>query len=95
MAGRSGSPVILGLRPEDIGLSTDEAGASADSAVDAVVELVEPLGAETLFHLTTGAHPLVARLGAAERMAPGGKVRATFAPSRYHFFDPTTEQAID
>ena len=94
MAERSGSPVILGLRPEDIGLSIDETDAPADSTVEAVVELVEPLGAETLFHLTTGAHTLVARLGAAERIAPGRKVRATFTPSGFHFFDPTTEQAI-
>ena len=94
LAARSGLPVILGLRPEDIGLSTGGIGAPADSTVDAVVELVEPLGAETLFHLTTGAHSLVARLGAADRMAPGQKVRAAFTPAGFHFFDPTTEQAI-
>ena len=86
--------MILGLRPEDIGLSTGAAGAPADSTVDAVVELVEPLGAETLFHLTTGTHTLVARLGAAERMAPGRKVRAAFTAAGFHFFDPTTERAI-
>jgi multiple sugar transport system ATP-binding protein len=90
--GRCGLPVILGLRPEDIGLSIG--GIGVDSTVDAVVELVEPLGAETLFHLTTGAHAMVARLGAAERIAPGQKVRAAFAAARFHFFDPTTEQAI-
>ena len=61
---------------------------------EAAPELVEPLGAETLFHLTTGTHTLVARLGAAERIAPGRKVRATFTPSGFHFFDPTTEQVI-
>jgi len=94
LAGRSGSPVILGSRPEDIGLSTGGIGAPADSTVDAVVELVEPLGAETLFHLTTGAHTLVARLGPADRMAPGQKVRAIFTSAGFHFFDPTTEQAI-
>src|SRR5256885_2026827 len=92
LAPRTGLPVILGSRPEDIGLSTGGIGASADSTVDAVVELVEPLGAETLFHLTTGAHTLVARLGAAERMAPGQKVLAAFTPAGFHFFDPTPEQ---
>jgi multiple sugar transport system ATP-binding protein len=94
LAGQSGSPVILGLRPEDISLSTGGIGAPTDSAVDAMVELVEPLGAETLFHLTTGAHAMVARLGAAERIAPGQKVRAAFASAGFHFFDATTERAI-
>jgi multiple sugar transport system ATP-binding protein len=94
LSGRSGLPVILGLRPEDIGLSTGGVGTAVDSTVDAVVELVEPLGAETLFHLTTGAHAMVARLGAAERNAPGQKVRAAFALAGFHFFDSTTEQAI-
>ena len=94
LAGRSGLPVILGVRPEDVGLATGEIIAPADSIVDAVVELVEPLGAETLFHLTTGAHSLVARLGADERVAPGQKVRATFTSAGFHFFDPATEQVI-
>src|SRR5437870_3713624 len=94
LAGRSGSPVILGSRPEDIGLSTGGVGAPADSTVDAVVELVEPLGAETLFHLTTGTHTLVARLGAAERIAPGQKVCAAFNSAGFHFFDPATGRAI-
>jgi multiple sugar transport system ATP-binding protein len=93
LAGRSGSPLILGLRPEDIRLSTGGVP-TADSTVDAVVELVEPLGAETLCHLTTGAHAMVARLGGAERIAPGHKVRAAFNSAGFHFFDPTTERAI-
>ena len=94
LAGRSGSSVILGLRPEDISLPAAGTGAPADSTVDAVVELVEPLGAETLFHLKTGAHAAVARLGAAVRIAPGQKVRAAFTSAGFHFFDPATERAI-
>ena len=34
------------------------------------------------------------RSEAADRMAPGQKVRAAFTPAGFHLFDPTIEQAI-
>jgi len=58
------------------------------------VELVEPLGAETFFHLTTGIHPFIARLRAAERVAPNRSISAVFNLSRCHFFDPATGTAV-
>ena len=68
--------------------------AETGTALDAVVELVEPLGSETLFHLNSGVHSFIARLGAAQRMAPDQKVRAAFNPARFRFFDSMTGQAI-
>jgi multiple sugar transport system ATP-binding protein len=94
LASNAGKTVTLGLRAEDIALWAGSVDAKDGCAADAVVELVEPLGSETLFHLTTDAHPFVARLGAAERMARGQKVCAVFNPAKSHFFDPTTGLAI-
>ena len=94
LAARAGDSVILGLRPEDIKLPENTAHAATGIAVESRVELVEPLGAETLFHLSTGAYSFVARLGAAERMAADRKLAVVFDLSRSHFFDPATGQAI-
>jgi len=94
LAAHAGKPVTLGLRPEDITLSPIGAERNCGTAVDAAVELVEPLGAETFLHLTTGSHSFVARLGAAERIAPNQKVALVFNLSRGHFFDPATGQAM-
>jgi len=58
------------------------------------VELVEPLGSETIFHLTTGAHAFVSRVGPAERLEPGQTVQVTFDPAQFRFFDAVTERAI-
>ena len=94
LGANAGKSMTLGLRPEDIALSPGGDGAKPDSALDAVVELVEPLGAETFFHLTTGIHPFIARLRAAERVAPNRSVSAVFNLSRCHFFDPATGTAV-
>ena len=94
LGANAGKSMTLGLRPEDIALSPGGDGAKPDSALDAVVELVEPLGAETFFHLTTGIHPFIARLRAAERVAPNRSISAVFNLSRCHFFDPATGTAV-
>ncbi len=85
--------VILGLRPENISVSMNDA--KSDSAVDAVVELVEPLGAETFFHLATAGHSFVARPGTMEgTIRPGQNVSVIFNLARCHIFDPATGLAI-
>ena len=97
-----GRPVIFGLRPEDINLSAGGpdrrqaggSGADSDFVLSAAVELVEPLGSETIFHLTTGSHAFVSRVGPAERMEPGQTVQVTFDPAKFRFFDAVTERAI-
>ena len=94
LAASAGKTVMLGLRAEDVALSAGGIHAKDGCLADAVVELVEPLGSETLFHLTTGAHPFIARLGAAERMERGQKTCVVFNLAKSRFFDPTTGLAI-
>jgi len=91
---QANKPIIIGLRPEDISLSSDTSGTQNGSIVEAAIELVEPLGAETFLHLAAGAQPFVCRLGPAERLMPGQKVFAAFNLSKCHLFDPTTELAV-
>lgn len=54
-----GKEVILGIRPE--GLKLARAEDVAPNRFQAVVDIVEPMGAETNVYLTTGAHSLICR----------------------------------
>ncbi len=58
-----GKSVILGIRPEDIEVATlsRKEGKAAGVGFPAIVDIVEPMGAETNLYLQTGAHTLVCR----------------------------------
>jgi multiple sugar transport system ATP-binding protein len=88
-----GKSLTLGVRPEDI-----REGASDDLKayrIEAVVEVVEPLGNEILIDVRVGQNPLVARVAPTSRIRLKEKVPLTFDPERLHFFDAQTEQAIE
>jgi multiple sugar transport system ATP-binding protein len=88
-----GKAVILGVRPEDI----REAASSepATYRVDAVVEVVEPLGNEILLDVRVGKNPLVARVPPTSRVKIHEQIPLALNPERLHFFDTQTEQAIE
>jgi multiple sugar transport system ATP-binding protein len=88
-----GQPVTLGIRPEDIRESRP--GDPKESQVDAVVEVVEPLGNEILIDVTVGPNPMVARVPPTSRLRMHERVRLSLDPERLHFFDAKTEQAIE
>ena len=86
-------PVTLGIRPEHVGLSPTEPTSDAPR-IPAVVEAVEPLGAETYVHLNTGSQTFVSRMGPGCYPAIGEQVDPAVAVAHLHFFDPQTEQAV-
>ena len=92
LAGYVGNPVVLGVRPENIANSLDES--QRENGVAATVELVEPMGAETWLHLSTGAHRFIARVPAANKSAVNDQVSLTFDMAKAHFFDPVSELAV-
>ena len=87
-----GQTVTLGVRPEDlrVGTSTD----SPDLSFEAVVEVVEPLGAEILLDTRAAGQQIVARVEPTVKTKPHEKIRLAFIPDRVHFFDAKTEQVI-
>jgi len=87
-----GQTVTLGVRPEDlrVGTSAD----SSDLSFDAVVEVVEPLGAEILLDTKAANQQIVARVEPTVKTKTHEKIRLTFIPDRIHFFDAKTEQVI-
>jgi multiple sugar transport system ATP-binding protein len=90
LGGYKGVGVTMGLRPEDLRV----VGESQDSSFDAVVDVVEPLGAEVLLDTTVAGQSVVARVDPSSKAKPHDKLKLTFLPDRIHFFDAKTEQVI-
>jgi multiple sugar transport system ATP-binding protein len=96
----TGRRVVMGVRPEDIAVTqpTSLGSASgADSTIVAVparIDLIEPLGNETLVHATAGSHALTAR--SLDRVLPevGATVRLAIEPAKLHWFDQATGDRI-
>ncbi len=90
-AGRG--PTILGIRPESL-IVDEDGGADRPGTVEAGVDLVEPLGSETLLHLTLGQDELVAKVGATTAVDAGQRVRLRLAGAGVHLFNAETEKAV-
>ena len=83
-------PVTVGLRPEHLELSTDGSGES----VPLEVELVEPLGADTLAHGRLDGADLTARLPGHAICSPGRRLSLRIEPENLHLFDAETGERI-
>ncbi|MDP9253397.1 MAG: ATP-binding cassette domain-containing protein [Verrucomicrobiota bacterium] len=91
-----GKPVLLGIRPEDIELA-EFARWKQDSTVifPAIAGLVEPMGAETILHLETGAHTMLCRSQCAlDRREVGHRLQVKMNVKKVHLFDPVTTKRI-
>ena len=62
---------------------------------EAVVEVIQPLGAETYLHLAGHAHSFVARVQATDHFNVSQPVSLAFDVRHAHFFDPVSGAAID
>src|SRR5215472_14507040 len=88
----AGRDVILGVRPEDLAIAngSDPPGL----CFEALVEVVERLGAESLLDLQVGGQTMVASVEPNVRAKRGDKLRIALRPERMHFFDTNSEAAI-
>jgi multiple sugar transport system ATP-binding protein len=62
--------------------------------VEAVVEIVQPLGSETYLHMAGHAHSFVARVRVTDHFDVSQQVSLAFDVRRAHFFDPASERTI-
>ncbi|RIX97415.1 sn-glycerol-3-phosphate ABC transporter ATP-binding protein UgpC [Aureimonas flava] len=85
----AGRPVILGVRPEDIGLAD---GRGVD--LEGVIDVVEPTGPDTMVTVRHGDTPLMARLPPHFFARSGSDIALTVNTRRISIFDPTTEQRL-
>jgi sn-glycerol 3-phosphate transport system ATP-binding protein len=88
---RGGKPVVLGIRPEHL-----EPCAEKDAALVIDIDLIEPLGADTLVYghiAASGAKKGEARVAARMQSSMDvrtGKLPLRYDPARVHYFDPET-----
>ncbi len=94
LTGHIGRRVILGIRPEHIHYASSARGPGESENVSANVDLVEPMGHETLLYLTVGRASCVARVTADPVPSVDEEVRLAFDLSYVHFFDRETEAAL-
>jgi len=86
-------PVILGLRPEDIGSPAAERVANAPH-IRALVDVVEPMGAESYIYHKLGPATFVSRVDAHQRLKEGQGVEPAVFMDKAHFFDPANDARI-
>jgi len=86
-------PVILGMRPEDIGSAAAEQLAGAPR-IRALIEVVEPMGSESYVHFKIGATAFVSRVDAHRTFQVGQTAEPAVFIGNAHFFDPRTDSRI-
>lgn len=87
------SSVILGIRPGDIQLAHEE----TQRSIEVTIDVIEPLGDETLLYFTLGAETYIASISELEttvRLSKGDQVHLKFPPEYVHLFDAQTGAVI-
>jgi multiple sugar transport system ATP-binding protein len=86
-----GPDVWLGIRPESITL---ERADGQTGVVTALVDVVSPMGGNTLVYALFGEQPVVADVPSDVEPSIGDRVAMRFDPERLHAFDIESERAL-
>ncbi len=90
-----GRPILLGIRPEDIELAQFDKNDDSIASFPAIIDIVEPMGAETNLYLQTGAHTVVCRSQRAlDHREAGHRLQFEMKAKKAHFFDPESGARI-
>ena len=88
-----GQNIILGIRPENLDVATlsRKESKAAATGFPAIIDIVEPVGAETDLYLQTGAHTLVCHSQSAfDRKDAGRRLQFEVNLAKAHLFDPVS-----
>jgi multiple sugar transport system ATP-binding protein len=89
-----GKEVILGVRPEHIGVN-HEVDWEQTATVRGIVEMVEPLGHESIIHLKVNDQVITGRLRSHRVLpAPGDEFTMQMKCDAMHLFNPADEQSL-
>jgi multiple sugar transport system ATP-binding protein len=90
LAAFAGKEVVLGLRPENFANGTAHGGA----AFEAVIQSLEPAGADTYAHVACNGISFIARVSSKEHLRLNQKREVSFEPGHARWFDAATGEAI-
>lgn len=94
LAPYEGQEITFGIRAEDIYDKLFVSQATPDNTIQAICEVVEPMGSEVFLYLNTGRHTFMARVGAHDRPEVNRDMDLVLDMSKVHFFDKNTEDTI-
>jgi len=87
----SGQELTLGLRPEHL---TDRADRNGHARVDATIEVVEPMGLDTLVYFNIGDTLVCARIDPETSVSPGDTIALHADTNRIHLIEPASGRVI-
>ena len=85
--------MVLGLRPEHL-FEYHEQGKPGWSRVDMLVDVVEPMGMETMVHYFVEGSPICARVDPATHAAPGEMMPLTADLNQMHLMESDTGKVV-
>jgi len=92
----SGKEIIYGIRPVDI-FDLNLIGrieSTTDNTVQAVIDIVEPMGDISTVFANIGTNAITASVGGESKIKDGETVKFVLDTDRGHLFDPESEKAI-
>jgi multiple sugar transport system ATP-binding protein len=89
-----GKAVTFGIRPEDIYDSAFYGQSVEGSALDATVNVVEPLGDEMILYLSTGKHDFIGKVDSHHKVEVNQEMEVVLDLSKVHIFDRDTGENI-
>ncbi len=94
MSHHTGNKVVMGVRPENISIKGSRHNIKSESVIASFVEVIEPIGSETLVYFSAGKHDFVSRFDSHIQFFVGQKVEISFNMDKSLFFDYHTEQFL-
>ena len=94
LKGYEGKPVVIGIRPEDIYLTTDDFKKEKTNPIDLACDISELLGHELIVYSYIGQQRIIIKTSANNEIDKEGKFAVCFDMSKIHFFDPETTLRI-
>ena len=88
-----GREMVLGIRPEHL-FDYHADGRPGYARLDALVDVVEPMGMETMVHFFIDGTPMCARCDPSTPAAPGETLPLTADLNNMHLMDPSTGRVV-
>jgi len=86
--------VIFGVRPEDFHDKQFASEENKKNIIKAKVEVVEPLGDEVLYYVTSGDNQIITKLDSRTRVKVEEEIELAIDISKTHIFDKESEETI-